>query len=505
MPGGLPILDYLNAILRHRLVVLCALVVGLVLTGVVVYSLPDIYQSTTLIMVEPQDVPEAYVKATVTIQLEKRLQAMNQEVLSRTRLESIIKDLDLYKDLRAHGTPMESVVETMRRRVTVQVFASDNAFRISYENKDPGVAQQVTARLAALYIDENLRIREEHATGTTEFLEGELDKVRKQLGEQEAKTQEFQKKYMGELPEQREANMRTLEGYRQQLQTTSAALSSAMERKLLLDKQVTDYQSYSAPRGPGEGQSAAPLSPGAQLRQLEAALTELRSRYTENHPDVARTLNQINRLRNEIRASGGGSGGASPNLLPPDLAQAVNLTTLDIKRLQDEEARLKQAIELYQARVENAFVREQEFKALTRDYTVTHDKYQRLLDKRLDAQLSQSLERRQKAERFRVLDPASRPQTPLKPNRPMLLAAGAALSLALALGIPILLWQMDSSYRSAEDLAGAAIPVLAVIPQVETAEVGHRRRVYRLTVVAASAAALVLGLVAQGLYARFLY
>jgi len=505
MPTGLPILDYLDAIFRYRLVLGCALLVGLVLTGVVVYALPDMYQSTTLIMVEPQNIPEAYVKATVTQQLEKRLQAMNQEVLSRTRLEGIIKDLDLYKDLRAGGTPMESVVETMRRRVSIQVFASDNAFRISYENQDPGVAQQVTARLAALYIDENLRIREEHATGTTEFLEGEMEKVRKQLADQEAKIQVFQQRYMGELPEQREANMRTLEGYRQQLQTTSAALSSAMERKLLLDRQVADVQAYRVPKGTAEGQAVAPLSPTARLRQLEAELSELRSRYTENHPDVTRTLNQITRLRIEIRAGGGGSGGESTAPLPPDLAQAVNQTTLEVKRLQDEEARLKQSIDTYQARVENAFVREQEFKELTRDYDVTRDKYQRLLDKKLDAQLSQSLERRQKAERFRVLDPASKPQRPVKPNRPMLLAGGAGLSLALAVGLPILLWQLDSSYRSAEELVGTAIPVLAVIPQVETPEVTHHRRIYRLTVVAASAAALVLGLVAQGLYARFLY
>lgn len=502
MPGGISILDYLNAIFRYRLVVLCAAVVGLVLTAVVVYSLPDVYESTTLIMVEPQDVPEAYVKATVTQQLEKRLQAINQEVLSRTRLEGIIKDLDLYKDMRARGTPMESVVDTMRRKVNIQVFASDNAFRISYQNTDPNVAQQVTARLAALYIDENLRIREEHATGTTEFLENESEKVRKQLTDQETKIQAFQHRYMGELPEQRDANMRTLEGYRLQLQTTSTALSAAMERKLLLDKQAADVQAYRAPKGAAEGQ-AAPLSPAARLRQLESELSDLRSRYTDSHPDVVQTLNQINRLRADLRAGGG--GGPSETLIPPELAQAIAQTNLDIKRLQEEETRLKQAIETYQMRVENAFVREQEFKELTRDYDVTRDKYQRLLEKKLEAQISQSLERRQKAERFRVLDPASRPQKPLKPDRPTLMAAGTGLSLALAIGLPILLWQLDSSYHSAEELVTIALPVLAVIPQVETPEVKHRRTRYRLTVVAASVVTLIIGLVTQTLYAKFLY
>lgn len=503
MPTTLPILEYTNAVFRYRLVAVCTLLVGLLLTGTVVYSLPNMYQSTTLIMVEPQNVPEAYVKATVTQLLEKRLQAMNQEVLSRTRLEGIIKDLDLYKELRVSGMPMESIVDTMRRKVKVQVYPSDNAFRISYEGMAPPVVQQVTARLAALYIDENLRIREEHASGTTEFLEAELEKVRKQLGEQETKIQTFKQRYMGELPEQRDANMHALEGYRQQLQTTSSALSATMERKLILDRQVADAQAFRPPLpGPG-GAPGAALSPAARLRQLETELSDLRSRYTDNHPDVTQTLNQINRLRAELRAGRGDGVTAGP--VAPELAQAVAQTAGEVRRLQEEEARLKQAIEAYQQRVENAFVREQELKEITRDYDVTRDKYQRLLDKKLEAQLSQSLERRQKAERFRVLDPASRPQAPLKPNRPVLLAAGSALSLALAIAIPILLWQLDSSYRSAEELVGTGITVLAAIPQVETPEVRQRRRVYRLTVVAASVAALAIGLATQILYAKFLY
>lgn len=500
--GTFPLFEYLNAVFRYRLVAACALLVGLVLTVTTVRALPDVYQSTTLIMVEPQDVPEAYVKATITQRLEKRLQAMNQEVLSRTRLEAIIKDLDLFKAERAKGVPMESIVEMMRRKVRVEVFASDNAFRISYEGTNPGVVQQVTARLAALYIDENLRIREEHATGTTEFLEGELEKVRKQLAGQEARIQGFKQRYMGELPEQRESNMHALEGYRQQLQTVSIALSAAMERKVILDKQAADARAYRMAQAAPEGQGPV-LSPAARLQQLEAQLSDLRSRYTDNHPDVAQTMNQINRLRAEAR--GGGGGSRSDALVPPELAQAIAQVNVEIKRLQDDEARLKQAIEVYQNRVENAFVREQELRELTRDYDVTQGKYQRLLDKKLEAQLSQSLERRQKAERFRILDPASRPQAPIKPDRPLLMAAGVGVSLALALGIPILLWQLDSSYHTAEEMAATALPVLAVIPQVQTPDVEHRRWRYRIAVVATSATVLVLGLASQSLYVRFLY
>ena len=503
MPAKNPLLDYLNAIYRYPLVAVCTLLVGVILTGWTVRSLPNIYSSTTLIMVEPQDVPQAFVPSTVTTKLEERLNALNQEVLSRTRLQAIINDFDLFHDLRKQGVPDETVVDMMRKRIQVQVYSRDNAFRITYEGYDPRIVQQVTARLAGMYIDENLKVREEHVAGTADFLKNELDKMRQRLEEQDTRIQSFKQANMGQLPEQRDSNMQALEGLRLQLQTVSLALSAAKERKVLLERQVAGGREAATAGGPGHAASA--LDPQTRLQQLQADLVDLRSRYTAHHPDVIRAEHQISELKAELAKKQDDGSGALDALVPPDLARAVSEVNFEIARLQGQTDKIEKAIEVYQKRIEESFPSERQLQDLTRDYGVIQKQYQSMLDKKLDAQLSQSLEQRQKAERFRVLDPASLPEAPTRPNRLMLALVGIGGSLALALGLPILLWQIDSSFHDADELTGSAVPVLAVIPQVPTSNVLRRLRRYRVRVIGFSAAGLVVGFGAVVLYARFLF
>jgi polysaccharide chain length determinant protein (PEP-CTERM system associated) len=497
-----PLLDFLNAIHRQIFLAVCALVVGATLTVWTVYSLPDVFRSTTLIMVEPQGVPEAFVKASVTTRVEQRLNALSQEVLSRTRLEAIIQDLDLFRAMRDKGVAREQVVDAMRGRIQISVFAQDNAFRISYEDSDRSVAQQVTARLAGLYIDENLKMREQSVTGTTEFLENELEKVKQQLEKQEGDIQGFKQQHMGELPEQRDANTRALEGLRVQLQTVTLALSSAQERKVLLERQAREMQSMLAESG--RQNSAAAQSPRAQLEQAKAELEAMRGRYTEEHPDVVRLRNRVREL---LKSQDQDTGDlAHDPRVPPEMARALAETDIDIRRMKAGKEDLEKAIETYQARIEAAFTREQQLQVLVRDYDVTRKNYQTLLDKKLDAQLSQSLERRQKGERFRVLDPASMPERPARPNRQALVLAGLGLSLAVALGLPLLLWQLDSSLHGPAEVAQAfALPVLATVPLVHTPALS--RQVWRrhLRIASLSLVALIVGLGGVTVYAKYLF
>lgn len=493
---------YLAALWRYRLVSVCVVIVGAILTLTTVKRLPDVYASTTLIMVEPQDVPVNYVKPTITERLEKRLQAMNQEVMSRTRLETIITDFDLFAERRRNKVPMEQLVDQMRKKVQLQIFQADNAFRITYEGNNPQTVQRVAARLANLYIDENLRMREEHATGTTEFMEGELDKARRQLETLEGKVQEFKKAYMGELPEQQATNMSLLDGYQAQLRATTTSLSRAMERKMLLDKQAAEIRSTRVAAANQAGTQPA-TSPTVRLQQLETQLSELRGRYTDEHPDVVQLQSLIEQLRGEAGIPSTRTGGDP--LLPTDLARGLVDAQLEISRLRGEETHLRTQIDLYQKRVENAFVRSQELESLTRDYDVTSHKYQTLLDKKLEAQLSQSLEQRQKAERFRVIDPASLPQAPVRPNRPLSYGVGLGASLALAVFLPILLGQLDTSFHAPEEFTNLAIPVLAVIPQLDTSDVKRGVLQYRLRVVGISTALLVVGLSTASFYAKYLF
>lgn len=501
MDSALDLKTYLAALWRYRLVAICVLLVGVILTVTAVRGLPDVYASTTLIMVEPQDVPVTYVKPTTTERLEKRLQAMNQEVMSRTRLEKIIDDFELFASARKQGVPVERLVERMRKKISLQIFQADNAFRITYEGSDPVTVQRVAARLANLYIDENLRMREEHATGTTEFMEGELDKARRQLETLETKVQEFKKAYMGELPEQQTANMSLLDGYRAQLRATTSSLSRALERKVLLEQQASQIRSAHVAVASQAG-SQQPMSPAARLQQLEAQLAEMRGRYTEEHPDVVHLQSLIEQLRGEAGGSGGGTAVA---ILPADLARNLVDAQLEITRLRQDEANLRGQIDVYQKRVENTFLRNQELEGLTRDYDVTRQGYQTLLDKKLEAQLSQSLEQRQKAERFRVIDPASLPEAPIRPNRPLSYGVGLGISLGLAILLPIVFGQLDSSFHAPEELTDLALPVLAVIPQLNTADVHRRVLQYRLRVLGVSTVALVVGLYTASFYATYLF
>jgi hypothetical protein len=192
--------------------------------------------------------------------------------------------------------------------------------------------------------------------------------------------------------------------------------------------------------------------------------------------------------------------------LPPDLARALAETDIEIARLKAEKENLEQGINEYQSRVEAAFGREQQLLVLTRDYEVTLKKYQTLLDKKLEAQLSQSLERRQKGERFRVLDPASLPERPARPNRSLVVLGGLAAGLGLALLLPIGLFQIDSSLHAPEQVVEAGdVPLLAVIPVVQTAQLARTARRWRVRVASLSAAALILGVGTITVYARYLF
>ena len=502
MPSKNPILEYLNAVYRYPLVAVCTFVVGLILSLWTVRTLPNRYSSTTLIMVQPQEIPQTFVRPTVTEDLDQALKALNQEVLSRTRLQAIIDDLGLYSNLRKAGVPQAQIVETMRKKITIEVF-SRNGFRITYEGDTPRVVQQVTARLAGLYIDENLRSREQHVAGTTEFIDIELQKAKLHLDEQDAQIKKFKQEHMGELPEQRDANMHTLDGLRVQLQTLSMALSATKERKVLLDKQVTEAR---ATRRVSPGQSGLTSSdPRVALQQLEAQLSELRSRYKPEHPDVLRTERKIAQLRADLGSTAGNTSAPADPLVPPDLIRAVADAELEIGRLKAQQANTEKDIDAYQVRVENTFEREQQLLGLTRDYAATQQQYRTLLDKKLEAQLAESLEQRQKGERFQVLDPASFPESPSKPNRRLLTLGGIFGSLALAILLPILLAQLDTSFHLADELAAYSLPVFAVIPQAQTIDVLRRRRRYRTRVLALSGGALVAGLSTVTLYAKYLF
>ena len=468
-----------------------------------VRTLPNLYRSDTLILVVPQRVPESYVRSTVTTRIEDRLQSITQQILSRTRLERIIQDFNLYAEARRNAI-MEDVVDRMRANISVQVVKGD-AFRVSFTSDEARTAMRVTERLASLFIEENLRDREVLAEGTNQFLEAQLEDARRRLIETERKVEEYKRQYAGELPEQREANMQGLHNLEMQLQALTESLNRDRDHRLVVERQIADLET------PVEPVAAAPPPPpplpaGADglpvgataAQQLEAAqnqLQQMQTRLTPQHPDILRAKKVIAELQKKADAEALARplSVTGPTVSPVERARRNRLADLksEIEKLDkqleskiDTEQRLRGGIATYQKRIEAAAGRQSELTELTRDYQTLQSMYTNLLGKKEDSKVAANLERRQIGEQFKILDPARLPERPTSPNRPQLQSMGLLAGCAFGVALIGLIEYLDKTLKSEADVTAALnLLVLATVPILP--EVGghatRRRKLMAMT------------------------
>ncbi|PYQ75402.1 MAG: hypothetical protein DMG01_18820 [Acidobacteria bacterium] len=453
----------------------------------------------------PQRIPESYVRSTVTSRIEDRLQSIGQQILSRTRLERIILDFDLYASDR-RTAPMENVVEIMRRDIEVETVKGD-AFKVTYVSGDPKAAMEVTNRLASLFIEENRRDREVLADGTNQFLESQLEDARRRLAEHEKKVQEYRQQYTGELPTQVQSNLQVIQNTQLQVQAIVESIDRDRDRRIVLERSIADASAADERTAAGTSPVEAQASPEEEeLETARRALRELQARLTSEHPDVARAKRQLREL--EAKAAPAAPSAAAPAPQPQIRPARPTATAARIRNLQNEmqnidrqiaykeaeERRLRGVIATYQARVEAAPKRESELIELTRDYTTLQQLYTGLLAKREDSKIAANLERRQAGEQFRILDPARVPEQPFSPNRTRMNLMGAIAGLALGLGLVALLEYRDTTLRTDDDvLSTLNLPVLAVIPLLVTSVDDRRQKRRRWAAVAAAASVMVIG------------
>ena len=491
IPGKQLTPEVLIEILNRRKwwIVLPTLLLAITATTIT-YSLPNRYQSDTLILVVPQRVPESYVRSTVTTRIESRLQSISQQIMSRTRLERVIQDFNLYED-RRRTELMEDIVEGMRKDIRVEIVKGD-AFRVVFTGDEPRTTMRVTERLASFFIDESLRDREVLADGTNQFLESQLEDARRRLIENEQKLADYRRRHDGELPTQLEANMQGLHNVEMQLQALAESLNRDKDRRLMLERLLAeaDVSGELATVSAGQTQGGADSAPGAttsaQLAAAEASLRSLELRLTPNHPDVIRTKRVIAELRAraEKEALEGPVTPARP-MTTAELARAKRLTDIQnemanldrqITAKTLDEQRLRAGLGQYQKRIEAAPVRDAELAELMRDYETLQQSYRSLLTKKEESQISANLERRQIGEQFRILDPARLPEQPSSPNRPVLYLAGVVGAFVVGLAMASTREYFDRTLRSEEDVRMAlGLPVLATIPMIEQAAPHGRR------------------------------
>ncbi len=496
---GLDLQHWLGVVRRRHMQFLIPLLLGWAVVWGASWVLPRRYQSSTLILVEQPTMPKDYVTPNVNDDLQDRLRSITQQILSRTRLLHIIDQLNLYGDTSAHLTPDEKV-DLMRKKIDIELVRDNenrvSSFNVNYSAHDPYVAQQVTSELTNLFISENLEVRQQQSEDTTKFLESQLETARKTLADQEERIREFKGQHVGEMPAQVASNLQILAGLQNQLQTEQDSLNSAKQQRVYLETLVNQYHSL---QGSTKGDSGAKMGLPAldqELERLKAQLADLRSRYTDRHPDVRKLQEQIAETESmksqivadlkakasavQIDSAAGPDAGDVKDPSSPlvQLQGQVQANKVEIANREHAIAELQAKVGEYQARLNQEPVREQQLSDLTRGYEQSKANYDELLKKKNESAMATSMELLQQGERFRIIDPPSLPLKPAFPNRLKFCLIGLGIGLALGVAVAGAFEMMDDRVYEEKELQKLLpVAVISEIPTiVEAADTRNERR-----------------------------
>jgi protein tyrosine kinase modulator len=482
---------------RRKGLIICVSIVIFLLTAYTAAILPNVYRSSSLILVSPQRVPSSFVTSTITTDLGERMQSIIQEILSRTQLEKIVREFDLYPS--TNSSFLEERIEKLRKAIKVE-FRRNNVFQLSFESDNPEKAKQITGRIASLFIEQNLQVREQQAMGTKSFMTAEADRLRKELEEQETVVNQYKAANRFELPDQLDSNLRTVEQLRRETEASNHRLAALQERKGILQKQAVESDilgvdllggSFTSPTEGGP--------PNLQVQMRKKELDSLLQRYSSKHPDVVRIKKEIEALETESREvppNKPTSAISSGNPLKQVLQTQISDIDAEIQSLRSQRDHIRAQIVTLQSRVDATPIRAIELSKISRGYEITLRKYQDLLAKSLESELSENMEKKQKGEQFQILDPANFPLAPVRPNRPMIILIGLLAGLGAGFGLAFVSDNMDTSFKRSDEInAYVNVPLLATIPALMTrGSVLEQRRSQGLLVLA-SLGVLVVGVV----------
>jgi len=465
------------AIIRRRFLLISLLaLLGGVSGYAIAHFLPKRYTSKTTVLVQQ---PTIQLTPVVSDSVNQRLATMQQQILSGSRLEPVIRELGLYQS-DIGRLPMQDLVDRLRQTITVTGIApmvgarAENlpGFTISVVFRDPNLSQKICSMITNMFVEENEKIRTTDVENNTQFLDTEVDNAKAKLDEQDARLAAFQRRYIGSLPEDAQTNLNLLNEQTSLLDAATQALNRAQQDKSfaesILAQQLSSWQASQL------GQN--PESLEQQLAALQTQLVALQSKYTDDHPDVIKVKNDVAVLKQKIAESEKQQKAAAPDKNTRATAEPTQILQLRaqihqydqvIKERIAQQEEIKKQIGIYQSRVQASPGVEQEYKLLTRDHQIVLDTYNDLMKKRDASAMSQHLEESKQSERFQVLDPASYPDSPSFPKKPLFVGGGFAGGLALGIGLTLLLEMQDTSMRSEHDIEVVLrMPVLAMIPVI---------------------------------------
>ncbi len=492
---------YVRLVLKRRWFLIIPLTLSLIVGLYIAITSPKIYNANTLIIVEPKSIPDKYVPNIVNNDVRQRVNTIRQEILSNSNLEAIINRLNLFADPKYRGLYMVDKVREMRSSTTVDVTKSHrgvDAFQITYKGEDPEQVMSIVNTLAESFINESVKLMESEIIETNSFLDDELTTLRLRLEKIEEEIKDYRRANMGELPEELSSNLRTLDRLQAQLIEKQQNLRDAKNRLAGVENQMSNLEMVASAARTQAGSAGQALSPEipedepvSELDQLRQRLNAYQLRYTERHPDVIRLKQMIASLEageaaravsEENKASDDADRIQMAAILPRSSAGGrlseydktrLNLLTQqdslrrEIQIYQFDIGRLESQIQQYQQRVEMTPRREQDLMSLRRNYENIQRSYASMLDRKLESDIAVNMERKQKGEKFRVIDRAKLPQRPVSPDMRKLFVFSLAAGLVIGGGLIFLLDILDTSLKlpqNVEPLLG--VPVLATIPDI---------------------------------------
>lgn len=513
---------YIDLLFRWKLLLIAFLVCSLPV-GLILYLMqPKIYQASSLLSYQQQKISPNKMSPDVQARIKDIVSTLTQIVTSRTNLENLITSFNLYEEKRVK-LPMEDVIDLMREDISIVPSRRGDTFSILYLGNEPSKVVKVTNALAAKFIEENLKYREERATETSSYTSNELEMAKSTMDRKEAAMRDYKLKYYNEMPDQRESNVSRLIALQEQYQGKQESILELERTRVLVQEQIALREKVLAAEADAARsalESVGISTVDSQINQpddvkylllLRAELEKLLIKYTENHPDVKRLKKKILQLEQKVpedltEAGTGVKKKATKGRLAKGISVDEEILQLQMQRrnveqtlaaIEAEKAQLKEKIEEYENWVAAAPVREAEWAALTREYGELKRHYDYLVAQDLQAKSMLNLERRQKGSQFKVEDPARMPEKPIKPDFLKTMVVSVGGTLVLGFGFILLVSFMDTSFRDPDDLENfIGVPVVSTITYFETVKEKRFRiiKTIAIVIVIVALAIAVLGL-----------
>jgi len=487
---GKTLIDYIDVLRKEYKLFLVPFFLILFLGILFTLTLPSIYRSEGVILVESQQIPDELIRSTITSYADERIQIIRQIVMTRDNLLGIIDKYHLYEKHRQAGSNDSELLERFKKNIFIEVRRGQGAarnrrhnsitFSVAFEHTDPHIAQQVTNELVTLFLRENLKNRTRRATETTEFLSSEAEKIRQKINVIEQQVAEFKQKHERSLPENLDLNNQMLERAQSSLNELERDIKAQQEQISYLEVQLATLETTT----PEDDDT--PLTPRQQLALARSQYNRLSQRYGPQHPDLLKLKRQIKELERQIQSldtNGTTLDSENPAVL---LIQAkIRSSRERIASLKIQRNTLQKRISDLQQRILQTPQVERGLKALERDYESLLSKYDDLMNKATEARLSKSMEEQSKAERFTLIESPDFPEESVRPNRKQLLLLSFFLAMGSGLGIVYVKDEIRGGIRNARHLTRLTktVPLVSIGYIENQQDVILRRRRLRNSII----------------------